>query len=263
MTHKKMFLCLLALLPFFCQAQQTYLDFMNRMAPYYPGCETTEARYDCFVQRVGTILADSINRYHKLHPVNEDKIEAHITLGIKKTGSIAPGATRTNNNALTGVIDTALKALPKVIPPYSPEGEPTATSVSVVLVFKKDNGTGLFNLIYEWNTEKWRATPGPYLKITDAVFAGCDEKGNSLNQCFIEKCAGFIVQKVTFNAKGFAMLRITLDENGKPYSHEVFTPQEELKQQVATALTQLPEIKPSTVEGRPYKATYIVPLVFD
>ncbi len=244
-------------------AQQTYLDFMNNKVPLFPGCADASLRYDCFLKVVGAAVADSVNGYHKLHPFAEDKLQAALTVVSKESGAVMLVSAKTPNTLLKEIADAAISKLPNAIPIYAPEGNPVSASIGFVLVLKKDAATGLFVQEYESKAKEWAAKPNPMpMPVVDAAFPGCKDSKNFGN-CFEQQFNAWFVPRLSAAAseiKKGVVIRVTVNEEGKLHSYEVFTTSALLKEEADKVLKSFPDVTPSTVNGKPYKATYVFPL---
>jgi len=235
--------------------------------PIFPGCELSENKYDCYVQKFGSMILDSLNSYHRAHPFPFEKIYIEIMIRTEADGTSVINKLRTEDETVQNIAKSALKNVPKVYPISRPEGDFAISTEGFWIKFHK-NKAGVYEQLIVSKTEEWRSKPSQIrFDITDAVFPGCEALKIGVTDCFKQKCAEWFLQKISSKAiaetKGQTlMLKITIDESGNLYSHELFTTLAAIKKESETILKDFPQVEPSTVDGNPYKATYMVPLNF-
>ncbi|KOS06156.1 hypothetical protein AM493_09015 [Flavobacterium akiainvivens] len=248
-------------------AQRTELETTNRSVPLFPGCVEPELRYDCFVQSVGAIVLDSVNGYHKKQPVPQERIEVNLMLFTTESGDIEVRRVKSANSTVEAIAKASLQKLPKVIPIYRPEGTPATCSVGFVLVLVKDTGTGLFRHDYKSMYERLHNKTSPIggIDIIDAVFPECVGVKAPI-KCFEEKFTGWLLPKLSAAAvdelkKDTKVIRLTIDEEGGLLAFELFGFTGQLQDEVVKIMPSFPKVAPSTVDGNPYMATYVFPVV--
>lgn len=263
MNYKQLLLFLFLSLTAF--SQQSELEYTNNRMPIFPGCELAENKYDCYVQKFGSMILDSLNSYHKAHPFPFEKIYIEIMIRTEADGTSVINKLRTEDETVKSITEAALENIPKVYPITTPEGDFAGSSLGFWVKLRKNETTGQYQPIIISQTEKWlgKSSPMP-MKIVDAAFPEPDIPP-SLRSRFIYNCADWFISKLSpeaiTEAKGQTlMLKITIDESGNLYSHELFTTLATIKKESETILKDFPQVEPSTVDGNPYKATYMVPL---
>ena len=265
MHYKQLLLFLF--LPLTTFAQQSELDYTNAHTPIFPGCELAENRYECYVSSFGAIISDFLNKYQKAHPLAAETIDIELMVITNADGSSKIIKLKTVDATVKSITEAALENIPKVYPVTTPEGDFAGSSLGFWIKLRKNETTGQYQPIIISQTEKWlgKSSPMP-MKIVDAAFPEPDIPP-SLRSRFIYNCADWFISKLSpeaiTEAKGQTlMLKITIDESGNLYSHEVFTTLATIKKESETILKDFPQVEPSTVDGNPHKATYMVPLNF-